>query len=406
MNNRKIFWLIAAIFISGGVVQSASAAPKRSKAKAAASVASSDDGEENGGKSEVPVGCKAQLLIDHGTAEPVVEINAHEPLRPASMVKLMTAYVVLKKLEEGQIREDEMVTASAKASKIGGSQVYLREGEQFTVQQLLETVMIQSANDAAVALAEHIAGDTSAFVDQMNEVAKDLGMKESEFHYPHGLPPEAGQKPDLVSAYDFGLLARALIDNFPQIIEMTSKIEQPFRNGEFIMRNHNKLVIHYPGCDGLKTGFYNLAGFGVVATAKKNNERMTAVIMGCDSRKFRDAEAAKLLSKGFAQFKSVRLAKKGETLTGRIAVAGGQKVDAQAIANQEVRATVRAGEEGKVTQRAKYCTNLTAPVKLGAPCGTVEFLIGERVVASVDTTVGEDVEPASGVQKLLNFFKR
>jgi D-alanyl-D-alanine carboxypeptidase (penicillin-binding protein 5/6) len=224
----------------------------------------------------------------------------------------------------------------------------------------------------------------------MNESAKDLGMTESEFHSPHGLPPDADEKPDLVSAHDFGILAKDLIDKYPHILEMTSKIESPFRGGSFIMRNHNKLVIHYQGCDGLKTGFYGLAGFNVVATAKK----------------FRDAEAAKLLSKGFAQFKSVRLVKKGETLSTRIPVEGGQKIDLQAVAQQEIRGTLRAGEEPKVVQQAKYCTGLKAPVTLGTPCGTVDFLVGNKVIASGEVIVGEDVQAASGVQKLINFFKK
>jgi D-alanyl-D-alanine carboxypeptidase (penicillin-binding protein 5/6) len=384
-----------------------SAAPKSKKtATAPQTVVASGDEEDDNVKSTVPAGCKAELLIDHGTEVPVFELNAHEPLRPASMVKLMTAYVVEKKISNGELKDDDIVTASAKASKTGGSQVYLKQGEQFTVKELLEALMIQSANDAAVALAEHIAGTSEAFVELMNESAKDLGMTESEFHSPHGLPPDADEKPDLVSAHDFGILAKDLIDKYPHILEMTSKIESPFRGGSFIMRNHNKLVIHYQGCDGLKTGFYGLAGFNVVATAKKNSERMTVVTMGCESRKFRDAEAAKLLSKGFAQFKSVRLVKKGETLSTRIPVEGGQKIDLQAVAQQEIRGTLRAGEEPKVVQQAKYCTGLKAPVTLGTPCGTVDFLVGNKVIASGEVIVGEDVQAASGVQKLINFFKK
>lgn len=400
--NLFVKWNVTLVFIfSVCSVELALARPKDKKP----AVVASDDNEENG-KSLLPAGCKAELLIDHGSVAPVFEQNAHEALRPASMVKLMTAYVVMKKISEGEIQGTDIVTASAKSSKTGGSQVYLKQGEQFTINELLEALMIQSANDAAVALAEHIAGTSEAFVDIMNEIAKDLGMNESEFHYPHGLPPEKGERPDLVSAHDFGILARALIDNYPQLLELTSKIEAPFRGGAFIMRNHNKLVIHYPGCDGLKTGYYDLAGFGVVATAKKNSERMTAVLMGCESRKFRDGEAAKLLSKGFAQFKSVRLAKKGETLKARIPVEGGQKIDLQAVANQDIRGTVRAGEEVNVVQKAEYCAGLTAPVNLGTPCGKVKFMLGEKVVAEGEVLVGEDVLPAGRVQKLLNYFKK
>jgi D-alanyl-D-alanine carboxypeptidase (penicillin-binding protein 5/6) len=402
-----MYWrLVLVILFSSLIINSAQAAPKKNK-KPTGVVAAAKEEDEDSAKSVAGVsGCKSELVIDHGSATPVFEINAHEPLRPASMVKLLTAYVVMKKLSEGEIKETDIVTASAKASKTGGSQVYLKQGEQFSVRDLLEALMIQSANDAAVALAEHIAGTTETFVDLMNEAGKDLGMTESDFHYPHGLPPEKGEKPDLVSAHDFGVLAKAMIDNYPQLLEMTSKIEAPFRGGTFIMRNHNKLVLHYPGCDGLKTGYYDLAGFGVVATAKKNNERITAVLMGCESRKFRDGEAAKLLSKGFAQFKSVRLAKKGETLKTRIPVEGGQKIDLQAVASQEIRGTVRAGQEDKIVQVAEYCTGLVAPVNLGTPCGKVKFVNGDRVVAVADALVGEDVLAAGRVEKLINYFKK
>jgi len=398
------YCLILVFIFSAFSVELAQAKPKN---KNPARVSSKEE-DEDSAKSLVPAGagCNAELLIDHGSDTPLFEKNIHESLRPASMVKLMTAYVVMKKITDGEIKESDIVTTSARAAKTGGSQVYLKQGEQFTVGQLLEALMIQSANDAAVALAEQIGGTSEGFVDMMNETAHDLGMSESEFHYPHGLPPDRGEKPDLVSAHDFGILARALIDNYPKLLELTSKAEAPFRDGAFIMRNHNKLVIHYPGCDGLKTGFYDLAGFNVVATAKKNNERMTAVLMGCESRKYRDGEAAKLLSKGFSQFKSVRLAKKGETLSARIPVDGGQKIDLQAVASQEIRGTVRAGEETKIVQKAEYCNGLSAPVNLGTPCGKVKFMIGDKIVAEGEVLVGEDVLPAGRVQKLFNYFKK
>lgn len=388
----KRLWVVGFLLLI--LSQSAFAAKAKKKA------------EEDEGESKVGPGCKAELLMDYRTGEILFDQNSHEKLRPASMVKLMLAYVVLKKIEEGEIKGGDIVTVSAKAAKIGGSQVYLKQGEQFPVNELLEAVLVQSANDACVALAEHISGTTEAFVDLMNEAAEDLGMKESEFHYPHGLPPNKGEQPDLVSANDFAILARILIQKYPEILDFTGKMEVPFRNGTFIMRNHNKLLVHYPGADGLKTGFYDLAGFSVTATAQKNGERMIAVIMGCNNRKVRDAEAAKLLSKGFAQFKSVRLLKKGETLQGRIKVERGDRADAQAIASEEVRATLRANEQDKVVQVPNLCSSLKAPVALGAKCGKVSFKVGDREVASVDAVAGEEVPEASGLKKWMSYFGR
>jgi len=390
--------IVALIFLGSSPVE---AAPKK-KIKAVASAPTGSD-EEDGVSSAGP-GCKAQLLMDYRTGEVLFEQNGHERLRPASMVKLMLAYVVLNKLKEGELNLADTVTASAEASKVGGSQVYLKQGETFTVKELLEAVLIQSANDACVALAEHISGTKDAFVQLMNDTAKDLGMAESEFHYPHGLPPNKGESPDVVSAYDFAVLSRALIQNFPEVLEYTGKIEAPFRGGAFIMRNHNKLLIHYPGADGMKTGFYGEAGFSVTATATKNGERMIAVAMGCNNRKFRDAETAKLLSKGFSQFKTVRILKKGETLAPRIAVVNGEKVDAQAIAAEDVRVTLRPNEQEKVAQVSALCPALTAPATLGTACGKVLLKVGEREVGSVTALLGEELVAATGLKKFLKYF--
>ncbi len=412
-------WLLicSCLIFTVCMTDAANAAPKKKRVATASAPAAASDDEEDGpstvGKARdkalekaLEKGCKALLLMDARTGEVLFEQNSHERLRPASMVKLMVVYVIQKKIDDGELTGEEVVTASARSAKIGGSQVYLKEGEQFTIKELLEAVIVQSANDAAVALAEHLAGSSEAFVDLMNEAAQDLGMKESEFHFPHGLPPSAGQLPDLVSAHDFAILSRALVNQHPKVLEFTGKLEAPFRGGTFVMRNHNKLISSYAGCDGLKTGYYSEAGFNVSTTATKNGERMIAVVMGCGDRRFRDAEAARLLSKGFAQFKNVRLVKKGETLQGRIAIEGGERPDVQAIAAEDVRAPLRSSEEEKVVQKASFCSSLKAPVSLGTPCGTVSFFVGDKEVAKVNAVVGEELAPATGFRKLMNYFGR
>ena len=191
--------------------------------------------------------CKSMLLMDAASGEILSEVNAHVPLPPASMVKIMLAYVTLKKLKEGVVKLDDPITVSGTASKVGGSQVFLKQGEQFRLDQLLEAVLVQSANDAATAIAEHIGGTRDGFVEMMNAEAKALGMNESTFYTPHGLPPAKDQKPDLVSAHDFALLSRTVIKNYPEILVYTSKVESPFREGAFNMTNHNHLLRHYQG---------------------------------------------------------------------------------------------------------------------------------------------------------------
>lgn len=243
--------------------------------------------------------CKAELLLNAETGEVISERNSHEPLRPASMVKLMLTWVVFHQIESGHLHFEDKVKASARASKIGGSQVYLKENEEFTVEELLKAVLIQSANDAAVALAEHIGGNVEGFVEMMNTEAKKLGMQNSTFYFPHGLPPSKGQKPDLVSADDFGILSRNLIKKYPKILEFTSKDVDTFRAGSFEMRTHNHLLHDFAGCDGLKTGYYSEAGYSISATAKRNDKRLIAVVMNCPTRRGRDEEVKKLFAKGF-----------------------------------------------------------------------------------------------------------
>lgn len=351
-------------------------------------------------KKEEPQTCKALLLLDATTGDVLFENNSHQSLPPASMTKLMSSYVILKKIKEGSLGLADLVTISGHCSKIGGSQVYLKEKEQFSVGQLLEALLIQSANDAAVALAEHVGGSVEGFVEMMNEEAKTLGMKESEFHSPHGLPPALDQKPDLVSANDFGILSRALIHDYPEIIQYTGKAEADFRNAEFKMNNHNKLLNTFPGCDGLKTGYYGEAGFSVTATAVRNGARIISVAMGCNNRKFRDAEAARLLSQGFSQFKSVKLIDKGAAVEGVVKIQGGEKQDVSLITADSVNVVLRKGAEEKIKKIVSPCDSLQAPVGLASTCGTISFQLENKEVGRVDLLTAEPIKAASMFQKV------
>lgn len=239
------------------------------------------------------------LVIDADTGKTLFEANADNRVYPASVLKLMDLYVILDRIEQGALKLDEMVAVTAEASKTGGSQVYLDPKEQFSVEDLLYALMVQSANDAAVALATHIAGSKEGFVALMNEKAKGLGMNNSVFHSVHGLPPSEGQEPDITTARDMALLCRALVKK-PEALKYTGTQSKGFRGDTFIMRNHNKLLTQYSGCDGLKTGYYQAAGFSIAATAKKGGVRIITLVMGSKDRKVRDAKAMELLSKGFS----------------------------------------------------------------------------------------------------------
>lgn len=242
---------------------------------------------------------RSALLVDADTGQVLFEDHAETVVYPASVLKLMDLLVILEQLEAGNIKLDDMVQVTKEAAKMGGSQVYLDPREQFSVQDLLYALAIQSANDAAVALATHVAGSTKGFIAMMNKRAQELGMKDSHFYSVHGLPPSKGQKPDETTARDLALLSRELAKR-PDIFEYTGTKERSLREGTFVMRNHNHLLGQVSGCDGFKTGYFEAAGFSIVATAKRDGVRLLAIVMGSKNRKVRDAKAKELLAKGFS----------------------------------------------------------------------------------------------------------
>ncbi len=242
------------------------------------------------------------VVIDAATGRVLYEDNADAPGYPASVTKLMTFFVVMDRVHAGQLTLETPITVSAEAARTGGSQVYLKQGEVFTVDELLYALMIQSANDAAVALAVHATGSKEAFVELMNAKARELGMANTTFHSPHGLPPGKGQSVDTSTARDLAVLSRELI-NHGDILRYTSVKERPFRPKSaepFIMRNHNHLLGAMPGCDGLKTGYFTLAGYSLSATVERNGRRIIAVVLGSDQRVARDVKTKELVERGFA----------------------------------------------------------------------------------------------------------
>ncbi len=238
------------------------------------------------------------IVIDNAKGKVIFEKNADKKSYPASTLKLMDLLIILEQVKAGVLRLDDKVPVTAEASRMGGTQVFLKEKEVFTIDELLYALMIQSANDAAVALAIHIAGSKDAFAELMNQRAKELGMKSTEFHSVHGLPPGPGQQPDITTARDMAILAREVL-KFPEMLRYTSTRERGFRNNKFVMRSHNPLLKSFKGCDGLKTGYFSAAGFSIVATAKRGDIRVIAIILGSKNKKTRNTKAAELLAKGF-----------------------------------------------------------------------------------------------------------
>jgi D-alanyl-D-alanine carboxypeptidase (penicillin-binding protein 5/6) len=238
------------------------------------------------------------IVVDVSTGQVLFEDGADKPVYPASVIKLMDFLLILELIESGKATLTDNVHVTAEAAKMGGSQVYLKEGESFTLDEMLYALSIKSANDVAMALAIHFAGTKDNFVKLMNERAAELEMTNTTFTSVHGLPPSAGQKPDVSTARDIAKLAMEIVKH-PMALRYTSTKEKWFRNNSFEMLSHNRLVGSFEGCDGLKTGYFAAGGFSIAATAVRNERRVIAVVMGCKSRPVRDQKARELLNSGF-----------------------------------------------------------------------------------------------------------
>ena len=247
---------------------------------------------------DIPLTSKAALLMEKSTGEILFAQNEHEKLEPASVTKIMTLLLTMEAIDSGKISLQDMVTVSANAASMGGSQVFLAEGEQISVEELLKSVCVSSGNDAAVALAEYVSGVTELFVEQMNNKARELGMNDTHFVNCTGLT--AGGH--VTSAYDIALMSRELILHHPAIRTYTTIWMDTIRNGTFGLSNTNKLVRYYEGCTGLKTGYTASAGYCMSATAEKDGMELIAVIMKGETSDKRNTDAKALLNYGFSTY--------------------------------------------------------------------------------------------------------
>ena len=238
------------------------------------------------------------IVVDGDSGEVILEENADTKIYPASVIKLMGLLLTIEQLENGQRKLDEWVHVTAKAARMGGSQVYLKEGETFQLEEMLYALSIKSANDVAMALALHLGGTEAGFIGLMNARAADLGMKSTEFHSVHGLPPDAGEKPDISTARDLAKLSLEIVKH-PRALTYTSTVEKWFRDNTFEMLTHNRLLRDVEGCDGLKTGYISAGGFSIAASATRSDRRVIAVVVGCKDRRTRDNKARELLAYGF-----------------------------------------------------------------------------------------------------------
>ncbi len=342
----------------------------------------------------------AYVVMDSDTGSVLAEHEPHKRWPPASMAKMMTVLIAMERVRDHQLSLDDPVRTSAWASRIGGSQVYLAEGESFPLREMLKAIMIASANDAAVAVAEHIAGSTAAFVDLMNERAKALGLADTTYQSVHGLPPGKGQTADITSAHDLAVLGRELM-RLPEVMKWAGTASAGFRNDTLQVANTNHLVRTYSGATGLKTGYYREAGFSVTATATRNDLNLIAVVLGLPTKNECFNETARLLNEGFTGYRVVAPARRGAPV-GQVPVAGGSGETVQALATDDLRLLVKRGEDKGITVEARIPRLLEAPVHARQPIGDVVIRRGDTELGRVGVVADRDVAATGWLSWLWN----
>lgn len=338
----------------------------------------------------------AVVLMDAASGQVLYEKNAHDRRHPASVTKVMTLSVAYDALQDGQISWNDEAETSRAAQKLGGTTVFLEAGERVTVRNLMRAIAIASANDAALVLAEHVAGSEAAFAERMNEKAARLGMTNTHFVNPHGLDHDD----HYTTAHDLALLARHVAMQQPELLELTKVFHDYFEhnNGRRTdMANFNRLVTLYDGADGLKTGFTAKAGYTLAATAQRGASRFIATVMGAPTPADRQGEGMRLLDYGFAHFVSVPVAEQGAVLA-EVPVLRGLAGHVTAVLPETVALTQRRGQEQQVTQAVELTSpQIAAPVQAGDVIGHLVVTSGEDVLR-VPLVAAADVPRAGAIR--------
>ncbi len=352
---------------------------------------------------EMDVNAKSALLMDAATGTVLFEKNAHEALAPASVTKIMTMLLIMEAIDSGSIGYDDMVTASESAAAKGGSQVYLKAGEQMAVSEMLKSIAVSSANDCACAMAEHLSGSEGAFVDRMNERARELGMEDTHFVNCTGLDdsPEAARH--RTSAYDIALMSRELLTRHPDIKKYTTIWMDTIRNGAFGLSNTNKLIRFYPGATGLKTGFTSGAGYCLSATAQREGMELIAVTMGCESAKIRNAACKQLLDYGFANF---ALVSPDLEDVPSVPVVLGKEKDVSLELSGARQLLIPKAKKAGITQSVSLEESVNAPVEKGAVLGTLTVKSGGETLLEIPLSAAKAVEKLTFGDVFLMVLKR
>ena len=345
---------------------------------------------------------KSALLMDVATGTVLYEKNAHEPLPPASVTKVMTLLLIMEAIDDGRLQWSDLVTASETAAGKGGSQIFLKVGEQMTVTDMVKSIAVSSANDCACAMAEHLCGSEAAFVEKMNARAAELGMKDTHFVNCTGLDNDADAAQHKTSAYDIAIMSRQLLKYHPKITEYTTIWMDTVRDGTFGLSNTNKLVRFYNGATGLKTGFTQGAGYCLSASAMREDMELIAVVMGCESSQQRFAACKTMLDYGFANYALIT-PEIGEELC--VPVQLGIHDCVRSIPAENEKILVEKSQKNLVRIQTELEPAVTAPVSKGQRLGTMTIFAGEQVLSQIPLVAEEAVEKLSWGQMFLRVLQ-
>ena len=332
------------------------------------------------------------IIIEASTGTIIYNKNEHEKLAPASMTKMMGLLLIMEQIEKGNLKWDEMITASANASAMGGSQIFLETGEQMTVEELVKGISIASGNDAMVAMAERIAGTEEAFVELMNKKASELGLKNTNFKNCTGLDAENHYS----SANDMAIIAKELVKH-DKILEFSGTYEDYIREGtdkSFWLVNTNKLVRFYQGVDGLKTGYTSTAGYCLTATAKRNGMRLITVVMNEPDSTTRNNETTSMLDYGFNAYGMEQLLSKNSIL-GKIKVDLGKEEYVEVVPKEDINILNNKTNDKRNVSYNISLNNVKAPIKVGDIVGKINVIENNKTIMTIDVTVKEDINKAN-----------
>ena len=345
---------------------------------------------------------KSALLMDIATGKVLFEKNAHEALAPASVTKVMTMLLIMEAIDSGSLGWDDTVTASEAAAAKGGSQIYLKVGETMTVADMVKSIAVSSANDCACAMAEHIAGSEAAFVEKMNQRARELGMADTHFVNCTGLDDSEEAKNHLTCAYDIALMSRELLKYHPDILKYTTIWMDTVRNGQFGLSNTNKLIRFYPGATGLKTGFTSGAGYCLSASAERDGLGLIAVVMGCETSAQRFTACKQLLDQGFAAYALVT----PEIPDAQVRIRLGTQPAVRAVPAEDTQLLLDKTQKSLVETQAALELEVEAPVSKGQRLGTLTVTAGGQTLAQIPLVAEEAVPRLTFGQIFLKLLRR